>query len=147
MTSSSSYFLVGIVLFLAVAVHSGAGLRCWACTSSTSLNCRDPFNKTRIPIENCERMRSQTSMDYPACQKVVETINDGQSRIVRKCVFSRERLNGKCAEPTTLNYIKMEHCSTCEEDECNSAPGVEISPLTVAAAATLGVWVTVRSLF
>ncbi|KAK7870520.1 hypothetical protein R5R35_002922 [Gryllus longicercus] len=125
---------------LLVAQPGAEALRCWVCSSSTDVRCRDPFNRTHLSDVDCERARAVAGYgDRAYCQKTVTSINGGEQKVLRKCVFSREALDGRCFDqPQSSDFLTVEHCSTCDDaDGCNAAPGPAPAALSAAAALAL----------
>ncbi|GLH03318.1 Protein of unknown function [Gryllus bimaculatus] len=97
-----------------------------AGAQDTDVRCRDPFNRTHLSDVDCERARAVAGYgDRAYCQKTVTSINGGEQKVLRKCVFSREALDGRCFDqPQSSDFLTVgRHCSTCETtpDGCNAA--------------------------
>ncbi|XKL66717.1 hypothetical protein PGB90_010137 [Kerria lacca] len=121
-----SYVLNCIIfmIFATVPLISSStnyGFRCYICSTESDQNCGDPFNTTvntgYIRKENCQPTYSPTQKYV--CRKVKYHKPNNEISIYRSCEAESD---DPCSPSQLNNYLKVEHCSTCTTDLCNSAP-------------------------
>ncbi|XP_050436346.1 uncharacterized protein LOC126843077 [Adelges cooleyi] len=116
---------IAIAVFgcLALLPKSGQAVNCWVCSTDTDPRCGNPFNMSRGALEDCSRAPHSAFLQ-PVCKKQVQRVN-GELVIMRSCAWSADSRNddGPCAINTPA-HIRIEHCSTCDQDYCNAATDV-----------------------
>ncbi|XP_025416096.1 uncharacterized protein LOC112687563 [Sipha flava] len=95
-------------------------INCWVCSTDTDQRCNDPMNMTKSAIEDCSRAPHSAFLQ-PVCKKQKQRVN-GELMIIRSCAWASDSRSddGPCAINTPAN-IRIEHCSTCDQDLCNGA--------------------------
>ncbi|XP_054269083.1 protein quiver-like [Macrosteles quadrilineatus] len=122
-------FLLSSVALLVLFVRSGESIRCWVCSSDVDRRCGDPFNMTHLAVIDCDRERAQSPylQSIAMCKKTKQRVNN-ELITVRSCTWETDDYgSGPCSENSVSSYAKVEYCSTCNTDSCNSAESLSIS--------------------
>ncbi|XP_050533274.1 uncharacterized protein LOC126901093 [Daktulosphaira vitifoliae] len=133
--------MLAIVAFVCIALlpDCGEAIHCWVCSSDTDPRCGNPFNISTNALGDCSRA-SHSAFLYPVCKKQVHRYMDtGEVVIVRSCAWSTDSSNddGPCHINTKPN-VRIEYCSTCEQDFCNAAATIGSTMfLTILLAITI----------
>ncbi|XP_014239515.1 uncharacterized protein LOC106660951 isoform X2 [Cimex lectularius] len=117
-----------LVLFslLALYVQQGMSLHCYVCSSDRESTCSDPFTKRAhsFVLTDCDRSKAPSSYSgkIPFCRKFKSYggSNDDNLVTVRSCTWVNEG-ESPCSQHLLGPHIRVESCSYCDEDSCNSA--------------------------
>nr|AKK22142.1 Ly-6/neurotoxin 1 [Locusta migratoria] len=123
---------------VALFVAHADTLRCYTCSTVANKNCGDPFNKSYVPMTDCQSVgvTGAQPKEVPVCKKVKQRVNNGDLQTVRSCAWVKPE--EPCPPSPSGAYIREEECSTCTSDLCNAATAFSpaLLPLAAVAAAT-----------
>ncbi|XP_031354742.1 uncharacterized protein LOC116179167 [Photinus pyralis] len=98
---SQSIRLVQIAMVMITSLQLVSTLHCYTCSSDVVPNCDDPFNQTKVPVQNCPN-------ENQVCVKQIVPL----AGTIRGCGDK-----GLC----TLKNSTAD-CVTCSLELCNSGP-------------------------
>lgn len=135
--------LLATLLVLFLTVDQGEGLRCWLCSSESNPSCADPFNATsRVPkyaLVDCDARASSAHQQFyqqqrAVCRKSIRLVRE-ERVTTRGCAWvPMDDQGDDCKDEKTPSFVKIESCSSCTTDACNSAPSAAIASLGAAIA-------------
>jgi len=138
-------FMSSILLLVFIAPF-GSAIKCYQCKSFEDKVCGGDLPK--VPVQSdpaykylvdCEKSANRTHLDVSNsgakstfCRKIYQDV-DGKVGIIRACGF----VKGNKACYSTANPPTKTLVCQCEEDGCNSAPGLPITALALPVLACL----------
>nr|ABV44735.1 13.7 kDa midgut protein [Phlebotomus papatasi] len=103
-----------ILLFtvlIIISISQVISIKCYACDSLENSACGDPINVNKIDVQDCDSGDKSTK-----CGKAILHGN-GTSGTLRGC--ANKQMN--CDSLVVPDGYKMEHCSFCDSDLCNTS--------------------------
>jgi len=99
------------------------GFKCWLCSTESDKRCGDPFNATvLLKQEECNPVSYYgSSTNQYVCRKIKHLGPNDQVIVSRMCTANGERENDPCSPLNLHNYVRVQHCSTCNTELCNGA--------------------------
>lgn len=123
-----SYNCLVFAFFAAVmfsTIQTGYGFKCWFCSSQIDRRCGDTFNSTdAIRHEECNSGYYPNSNIRFVCRKIKYRGENNEVFVSRSCTQEGDRENDPCSVSQLSTYGRVEHCSVCSTDLCNSAPAL-----------------------